>query len=798
MLTKALFFFLLPIVQVVATAQAPDFAHDVVPILSKHCAECHTGKKSEGGFSFNTQRLLLESGYVVAEQPKTSRLIELIESHDPEDQMPPKDRKRLTTDEIKTLRNWVTAELNWEPGFRFGESGYEPPLLPRDVELPEAEFPDQNPIDRILAAYRRNQQLSDSAPISDTIFMRRVFLDLIGIPPTLEQQTEWLKNTGNKRREALIDQLLNDDRTYAGHWMTFWNDLLRNDYAGTGFIDGGRQQITGWLYTALVNNLPYDQFVRELITPATGAEGFISGIKWRGNVNASQVREVQFAQNVSQVFLGINMKCASCHDSFIDRWTLDEAYGLAAIYSTRELEIHRCDKPIGRTAKAAWIFPEIGNVDPEADQPERLRQLAAVMTSPKNGRFSRTIVNRLWHRMMGHGIVHPVDAMHTEPWDADLLDYLANYLVEQKYDLKQVLRLIATSRAYQSKSAPAQDSATADKFVFRGPTPRHLTAEQLIDSVWQLTKTPPRPISAPIPADVFYGSDLPKVERIGKWVWSYANTAPSPPGEKASFRKLFAVTEKPRHAKLVITCDNEYTAWLNGKKVGADKNWPTIEMLDLSRHLIVGENELLILGGNAGGTPNPAGLYAEIILTDRKGKTTRVGTDDSWQAIVGAIRPAGTKTAEWKTAALVEPQNFLGPGAEAAVVRELSIAMVGPLRGGRSAFSRSDMLMRSLGRPNREQVVTTRPTSLSTLQAIDLANGEILDSLLAAGAQRLLSDASNTEEFTDRLFRETLCRKPSDKERQLALLLLGETPTTESIHDALWTLVMLPEFQFVQ
>ena len=106
---------------------------------------------------------------------------------------------------------------------------------------------------------------------------------------------------------------------------------MRNDYAGTGYIDGGRKAITDWLYKSLVNNKPYDQFVRELIDPSPESEGFSKGIKWRGRVNASQVPEIQFAQNISQVFLGLNMKCASCHDSFIDVWKLDDAYGLAAI-----------------------------------------------------------------------------------------------------------------------------------------------------------------------------------------------------------------------------------------------------------------------------------------------------------------------------------------------------------------------------------------------------------------------------------------------------------------------------------
>ena len=106
----------------------------------------------------------------------------------------------------------------------------------------------------------------------------------------------------------------------------FWNDLLRNDYTGTGFITGGRRQITGWLHQSLVENKPFDQFVRELIAPTDESRGFIDGIVWRGTVNASQTVPIQFAQNVGQTFLGINLKCASCHDSFVE--SLDPAADL--------------------------------------------------------------------------------------------------------------------------------------------------------------------------------------------------------------------------------------------------------------------------------------------------------------------------------------------------------------------------------------------------------------------------------------------------------------------------------------
>src|SRR5213076_3358630 len=162
-----------------------------------------------------------------------------------------------------------------------------------------------------------------------------------------------------------------------------------------------------------------------------------------GAVNASQVTELQFAQSVGQVFFGANLKCASCHDSFIDHWKLDDAYGLAAVIADKPLAVHRCDKPTGRTAGPKFLFPELGAIDPTAPKSKRLEQLAALVTHPDNGRFTRTIANRLWHRLMGRGIVHPTDAMQTEPWSSDLLDFLADDFAAHGYDLKHTLRLIA-------------------------------------------------------------------------------------------------------------------------------------------------------------------------------------------------------------------------------------------------------------------------------------------------------------------------------------------------------------------
>ncbi|HUG68563.1 MAG TPA: DUF1549 domain-containing protein, partial [Pirellulaceae bacterium] len=478
-----------------------DFAHDIVPILRTHCAKCHAGDKKQGGFSLDTRESLLaggESGEVVTPGASSqSLLFERVATNDDDFRMPP-EGKPIPPEQIEKLKRWIDAGLAWEPGFALTKGTYEPPLAHRRPELPPSIEGREHPIDRIVDQYFAVHEVTRPAEVSDTVFLRRVSLDVNGLLPDPETFGTFVADTNPGKRSDLVQSLLANDVSYAEHWLTFWNDLLRNDYTGTGFITGGRQQITGWLYDALLFNKPYDQFTQELIVPKPEAVGFISGIRWRGNVSASQRQEIQFAQNVSQAFLGINMKCASCHDSFIDRWTLEETYGLAAIYATEPLTLHRCDKPLDKTASPAWMFPELGRVDAKAEQPERLQQLANLLTHPDNGRFARTIVNRIWNRLMGRGIVHPVDAMHTEPWNGDLLDFLAIHLRDNGFDLKKTIELICTSQIYQSQTPAVEQPQDAGRYVFRGPLARRMTAEQFVDAVWQLTDAAPTKYDAQV------------------------------------------------------------------------------------------------------------------------------------------------------------------------------------------------------------------------------------------------------------------------------------------------------------
>jgi len=583
----------------------------------------------------NTRELLVDSGNVQPGKPDESKLIELILASDKEIQMPPEDQERLTATEIAALKKWIADGVPWDDGFSFAPVAWEPPLKPRRPDLPLSTDGRENPIDRILDADLAAHQVARPERIDDAVFLRRVSLDLVGLLPEPDRLAGFLADTAADKRNTIVRELLDDRIAYADHWLTFFNDLLRNDYSGTGFITGGRQQVSAWLYEALLTNKPFDQFARELIAPPTAAsQGYIDGIRWRGEVSAGQTVEIQFAQSVSQSFLGINMKCASCHDSFIDRWKLDEAYGLAAIYASQPMEIHRCDKPIGRQSEAKWLFPELGAIDPAAPKEERLRQLAVLMTHPDNGRFTRTIANRLWYKLMGRGIVHPLDAMQSKPWNEDLLDALAVHLQDEKYDIKSVLYLIATSEAYQSESVVREQptDTVSQGFIYRGPIARRMTAEQFLDSVWQITGSAPAAFDAPV---------------------------------------LRAIADE-------------------------------------------------------------AETHGDVRMT-------------------------------------------------------------------RTSLLKSDFLMRSLGRPMREQIVSMRPSELTTLEAVDLTNGSTLANYLTQGATRLADRwRDDRAGLIDHLHQFAFSRMPTAEERSIMESALSPAPAAQEIEDVLWAILMMPEFMLVR
>jgi mono/diheme cytochrome c family protein len=464
------------------------FSQDIKPIFDSSCIKCHARGRSKGGFQLDTRETILKGGdsgaAVVVGQSQDSLMIELVAGIDPDNTMPKKG-KRLTSEQVGLLRAWIDQRLSWDKGITFAR---ETPLnlLPHPAKVTVSTESGENPIDQILKPYFREHGFKPPALVEDRLFERRAYLDVVGLVPPADGPGVFVTDGDPGFRARLVHNLLADNERYAEHWLSFWNDLLRNDYKGAGYIDGGRKSITDWLFAALRSNMPYDKFVTQLIDPGPQSEGFTKGIVWRGVVNASQSPPLQAAQNISQVFMGVNLKCASCHDSFINDWRLSDAYNLATVYSSGPLELFLCDKPTGKTAQARFIYPELGELDPSATRPERLKELADIITGPKDGRLPRTIVNRLWARFFGRGLVEPLDDMEQPAWNQDLLDWLAEDLVANHYDLKHTIEVMLTSRAYQLPAVDVKEAEAKD-FVFRGPAIRRLSAEEFRDALGELT-----------------------------------------------------------------------------------------------------------------------------------------------------------------------------------------------------------------------------------------------------------------------------------------------------------------------
>ncbi|HEU5145821.1 MAG TPA: DUF1549 domain-containing protein, partial [Chryseosolibacter sp.] len=476
-------------VKALSGQQVVDLNLEVRAIFAHNCYKCHSSAKVKGELRLDEKKYVMrggESGDVLSiGHPEESEMMRrLLLPRDDDESMPPKG-KSLTSDEIATIKLWIKLGAPWPDSLDHKSVFRVAKMAPRNPAVPAHDLSSQNEIDAFVNAYFEEKKIRWPEVVDDRIYIRRVYLDIIGLLPSPDEIDIFIKDQNPGKREQLVKELLNRNDDYAQHWLSFWNDALRNDYSGTGYITGGRFAITDWLYESLKENKPYDAFVRQLISPDERSSGFIRGIRWRGTVNASQRVEMQAAQNVSQVFLGLNLKCASCHDSFVSNWTLKQAYEFANIFSDSALEINRCDVPTGEFAGTKILFTELGDIDSTASVEEKLAQLAEYLTAPKNGRLYRTIVNRIWGQLMGRGIVAPTDLMDNVPWSQDLLDWLAYDFAKEGKDIKDLIFKITTSKTYQLPTVElkSESELLAEDYVFKGMHRRRLSAEQFADAV---------------------------------------------------------------------------------------------------------------------------------------------------------------------------------------------------------------------------------------------------------------------------------------------------------------------------
>ena len=874
-----------------AAAHPVDFARDIQPLFESSCIQCHAKGKDKGGFSLETREAMLKGGddgpTVVLGKSGGSDIVSRVAGVDPDTVMPKKGTK-WTAEQVGLLRAWIDQGAAWDPKITFARP--EPlNLKPMDVKLPAGT---DSPVDRLLASYFASRGINPPAVVNDGTYCRRVYLDTIGLLPTAEQFKAFVDDGDPDKRTQLVRKLLSNRRSYADHWLTFWNDLLRNDYRGAGFIDGGRRQITGWLYAALLTNKPYDQFVSQLVDPIKASEGFSRGIIWRGSVNASQLPPIQAAQNVSQVFLGVNLKCASCHDSFVSDFTLADAYGMAAIYSDTALELIHCDKPTGKIAAPQFLYPTIGKIDSSMSRSQRLTMLARLITAPQDGRLSRTVVNRLWQRLLGRGLVEPVDDMEKPAWDPELLNWLADDLVAHRYDVKHEIEVILTSRAYQ---LPSNDSAEAkDTYLFSGPRPRRLTAEQYADAISSLSDNWAR-MPATLNVD-FTAGDLIGPVKMPQWLWTDeplelgtqrrheladekkklegqmkdlqqkindldgedarpAREAKKPnddpdaeekakdPAEKFAthrvvFRKHFKIDRLPDEAYAAAAASQGFGLSINGKDpwgiLSDGERRGRIVVYDLRTYLVAGDNVIAIsvnshtekqlnddefkrYPGSRHHVNKMSGVAFYLRSRFADGTFSEITTDDTWhvrRAPTGKWKGLKYDDAQWAVASLLPPNTAPvdeGPGLEPITRHDFAnepIDFGPPMRAAvstaaqpgsiRASLLAADPLQTALDRPSREQVVTVRDDSPSTLQALELTNGQTLDERLKAAALKLAPVATaDTKAWVRNTYLHALGREPDQQEMNESLEMLNWPVMPDAVADYVWAITQLPEFQFV-
>lgn len=371
------------------------------------------------------------------------------------------------------------------------------------VPAPASPADADHAVDAFIAAKWKADGLPQAANppelCDDATFLRRVYLDILGLIPTVAESDRFLSGTDPAKREKIIDELLARDDDYAAHWTPFWEDALAS--ANTT-LQGGvptRGNYREWIYSSFYKNKPFDVMVAELIDPSMPGHQAAVGADANGKVSQvgyikseTHTDTLQSAANIAQVFLGTSMKCASCHSHFENpEWPQKRFLAFAGILSDHDLEVIRCEKHMGETVAAAFPFNIPGApTDLPTDSNGRLRRLSQLLTDPANPRFASAIVNRLWKRYLGLGLFEPADDFRLDrpPSHPELLNWLAYDFMQSGYDLKHTIRRILTSRAYQSRYDPALEDhfditkPTMARY-YRSPSLRRLTAEQLIDSV---------------------------------------------------------------------------------------------------------------------------------------------------------------------------------------------------------------------------------------------------------------------------------------------------------------------------
>jgi len=376
------------------------------------------------------------------------------------------------------------------------------PLTPAETsKSPRLQAQAALSVDSLVERKQRQLGLVPSPLCDDATFIRRVSFDLIGTPPTPAEVTAFTADRTPDKRTKLVDALLARPE-YADYWTLKWGDLLRSNRAN--LTPKGMWSFTNWIHTQMQSNRPVDQMVHELLLGqgSTFTNGPANYYRVAGNPQ-------ELAETTSQVFLGVRLQCAKCHNHPFEKWSQADYYQFAAFFARigqkgsgdfgifgNETVVKIQDggevthpktgavmRPTALGAVPAMLVTGAKPPDVDAGGDRRIA-LADWLTAPENRLFSRNLANRYWGYMFGKGIVNPIDDQRVTnpPTNPELLDYLADRLVSSKFDLKALLRVICTSKTYQ-RGAQALKENAKDELFFTHYYPKRLPAESLLDAI---------------------------------------------------------------------------------------------------------------------------------------------------------------------------------------------------------------------------------------------------------------------------------------------------------------------------
>ncbi|WP_265592990.1 DUF1553 domain-containing protein [Verrucomicrobium sp. BvORR034] len=456
-------------------ADGVDYYRDVQPILEAKCYSCHQGGSAKGKLGLDTLAAALKGGKsdgpaIVPGKPAESALF-IRATADPDEIMPPEGKgEPLNRAELATLERWIAEGAHW-PDLRFSTLKMTP--------------------------------LAD-----DLTFLRRVTLDTVGLVPSEKEVRDFTADESPDRRAKVIDRLLADPR-WADRWMGYWQDVLAENPNLLNPTLNNTGPFRWWIYESLLDDKPMDLFVTELIR-MEGSRLF-GGPAGFGMASQNDVPMAQKAMIVSSAFLGVEMKCARCHDSPANLTKQQDLFELAAMMGRKPIKlpetssvpldrIHQSGRePLikvtlkpGSTVEPKWPLGQMSSESAAASlamKPDDSRdRLAALLTAPQNTRFAQVVVNRFWQQLMGRGIVEPVEDWEKgRPSHPELLEWLAREFVRSGYSAKAIQRLILNSHAYQRQVDPM---LAAQEPLFVSPAPRRLAAEQIVDSLFTATGKP--------------------------------------------------------------------------------------------------------------------------------------------------------------------------------------------------------------------------------------------------------------------------------------------------------------------